>query len=248
VQGVAVARVVQHPLTLCVAAKGFDAARVGVDQHVLLQAAEPAVQRKLLAAVVALGAGRQHLEHQRRRAKDLLGGEIVLVAGDEQVGVQHGVVGDLQLHALVEDLAGCRLQGEAQFTGEVVHHSPVDTSGPYHREYFAAVELMPLGLLLLPSQVSPETELGLGQCVHGRGRRSALRVVSLRPAGRPANAAKTRFGKRPPLSTRLSTHTGQCRPVNEAVLTLVDGHDHDDEGVVFDAVNDSDACLRNLIL
>jgi len=90
----------------------------------------------------------------------LLGGQIALVAGDEEVGVQHGVVCDLQLHAFVEDLAWRRFQGEAQFTGEVVHHSSMDASGPDHGKHFAAVELVPLGLKLFPRKVGLEAELG----------------------------------------------------------------------------------------
>ena len=82
-------------------------------------------------------------------------------------GVKHGVVDSLQLHAFVEDSAGCALQCLALFTSQVVHHPAHVHTGlaPWQKIRFGSTR----GALAAPIQghVGFQAEMGWGGAFMG---------------------------------------------------------------------------------
>jgi hypothetical protein len=110
------------------------------------------MRRELQAAVVGLGAGRQHFDHQLRRFEDHVGAQVSGVAGDEHIGIYEAVVGRLHFHAPGKHLARAAAQGALQSRVQVGNHPPMHASSTDHRKHLAAMQLMLVGLLVLPEQ------------------------------------------------------------------------------------------------
>jgi hypothetical protein len=128
----------------------FSATRLGVEQHVPAQCGQVAINSKLFAAVVALGAGSEHFNDEHRRGDHQVVGCELFVAGDQQVGLEDGIVADLDLHRFARDLEGAIFKVIAQMPTQVGDDPVVAACAAHHAEPVTPKEFMALWLPVFP--------------------------------------------------------------------------------------------------
>ena len=146
-----------------VAPEQVDAQSLGVYQYVLAQAGQFAIGREFGAPVVGRCGGREHFHHQAGRCLVVAVGAVGFGAGDENVGVEEGVVGFYaQLHVRNEHAARAAPQVGAQGHVHISSQGDMRLGGARHGEDIAVQVFVLFGLLGLPAEVSGGIEPGAG--------------------------------------------------------------------------------------
>jgi hypothetical protein len=125
------ARLAQHPAPVLAAGEALDVGTVLRQEEHGLQPRKAAIGGELVAAVIGLGRGRQHLGDEDRVFLDLAAGAVGVGAGDEDVGVEEVVrFGQAQTDVGHEDVAARVLQPDPQSHVHVSGHDVMHVRPP----------------------------------------------------------------------------------------------------------------------